>query len=187
MVVVINKIKNIHFKQSKCVLYSKRYTTLNKVKSKLYLKKNSQIKQTLHIQSKKLMNMNYKTIVVGDLQIKNLMQIDKNKKSKISKSFGLSNIAMFIDMLTYKSVVLNQSIEKIDESNTTQLNCLTNKLFDTKIQLKDREVQLSNTIIIDRDLNSAINILNRWQNKQLASVIEPLDLSNVLFKYNLFK
>lgn len=181
-----NKIKNIQSKQSKCVKYSKRYTALNKVKSKLYSKKNSQIKQTLHIQSKKLVNMNYKTIVVGDLQIKKLMQLDRNKKSKISKSFGLSNIAMFVDMLTYKSVVLNQSVEKIDESNTTQLNCLTGKLFDNKIQLKDREVQLSHTIIIDRDLNSAINILNRWQSKQLAFVIEPLDLSNVLTKYNLY-
>lgn len=181
-----NKIKNIQSKQSKCVKNSKRYKTLNNVKSKLYSKKNSQTKQTLHIQSKNLVNMNYKTIVVGDLQIKNLMQLDKNKKSKISKSFGLSNIAMFINMLTYKSVAKNQSIEKIDESNTTQLNCLTGKLFDDKITLNDRKVKLSDNIIIDRDLNSAINILNRWQSKQLASVIEPLDLSNVLIKYNLF-
>jgi len=131
--------------------------------------------------------MNYKTIVVGDLQIKNLMQLDKNKKFKISKSFAISNITMFINFLTYKSVAKNQSIEKIDESNTTQLNCLTGKLFDTKILLKDREVRLSDTIIIDRDLNSAINILSRWQNKQLAPVNEPLDLSNVLFKYNQIK
>lgn len=181
-----NKIKTLKSKQSKCTKYSKRYTALNKVKSKLYSKKNAQIKQTLHIQSKKLVNMNYKTIVVGDLQIKKLMQLDRNKKSKVSKSFGLSNIAMFIDMLTYKSVVLNQSVEKIDESNTTQLNCLTGKLFDNKVTLSDREVQLSDTIIIDRDLNSAINILSRWQNKQLAPLIEPLDLSNVLNKFNLF-
>ena len=182
----INKIKTLKSKQSKCTKYSKRYTTLNKVKSKLYSKKNAQIKQTLHIQSKKLVNMNYKTIVVGDLQIKKLMQLEKNKKSKVSRSFGLSNIAMFVNMLTYKSVVLNQSVEKIDESNTTQLNCLTGKLFDNKVTLSDREVKLSDTIIIDRDLNSAINILNRWQNKQLAPLIEPLDLSNVLNKFNLF-
>lgn len=182
----INKIKNVQSKQFKCVKDSKRYKTLNKVKSKLYSKKNAQIKQTLHIQSKKLVNMNYKTIVVGDLQIKKLMQLDRNKKSKISKSFGLSNIAMFVDMFTYKSVVLNQSVEKIDESNTTQLNCLTGKLFDNKITLSDREVKLSDTIIIDRDVNSCINILSRWQNKQLAPLIEPLDLSNVLNKYNLF-
>ena len=181
-----NKIKTLKSKQSKCTKYSKRYTVLNKVKSKLYSKKNAQINQTLHIQSKKLVNMNYKTIVVGDLQIKKLMQLDRNKKSKVSKSFGLSNIAMFIDMLTYKSVVLNQSVEKIDESNTTQLNCLTGKLFDNKVALSDREVQLSDTIVIDRDLNSAINILSRWQNKQLAPLIEPLDLSNVLNKFNLF-
>jgi hypothetical protein len=75
----------------------------------------------------------------------------------------------------------------INEQWTTQLNCLTKKLFSSKIELKDREVQLSDTIIIDRDLNSAINILNRWFDSHIASMNAPLDLSSVLVKFNLYK
>jgi putative transposase len=181
-----NQVKKINAKKAKCTKDSNRYKSLIKTRKNLFNRKNAQIKQTLHIQSNKLVNMNYKTIVVGDLQIKKLMQIEKNKKSKVSKSFSLSNIAMFIDFLTYKSVVKCQSIEKIDESYTTQLNCLTGKLFESKIELSDRTVAIAKDFIIDRDLNSAANILSRWQSKQLAPVIEPLDLSIVLSKYNLF-
>lgn len=60
----IDKVKS---KLSKKEKGSKNYFKLNQVKKKLYSKKNSQIKQTLHIQSKKLVNMNYNTIIVGDL------------------------------------------------------------------------------------------------------------------------
>jgi hypothetical protein len=42
------------------------------------------------------------------------------------------------------------------------------------------------TIIIDRDLNSAINIMNRWFGNHIASMNEPLDFSGVVKKYNLF-
>jgi hypothetical protein len=41
-------------------------------------------------------------------------------------------------------------------------------------------------LIIYRDLNSAINILNRWFENHFASMNEPLDLSNVVKKFNLF-
>ena len=48
----------------------------------------------------------------------------------------------------------NINLTKINENWTTQLNCLTGTVFKKRIELKDRQVQLSDTIIIDRDLNS---------------------------------
>lgn len=177
----INKVKSKLSKKNKG---SKNYKKLNRLKKKLYRKKNSQIKQTLHIQSKKLMNMNYKTIVLGDLSVKKLMELDNNKYSKISKSFHHSNINMFLTMLKYKSHIFKTDIIKIDERHTTQLNSLTGKLFKNKIELKDRNVQLSDNVIIDRDLNSAINIMKRYYNNHLASMTEPLDHSNVIMNFN---
>jgi hypothetical protein len=35
-------------------------------------------------------------------------------------------------------------------------------------------------------LKSAINILNRWFDNHIASMNEPLDISRVVKKYNLF-
>ena len=131
--------------------------------------------------------MNHHTIVLGDLQVKKLMELEKNKTKKTSRSFGRSNISMFVDFLTYKAETKGINVLKINETNTTQLNCLTNKLFDKKVELSDREVKLREDIVIDRDLNSAINIYNRFYNTHLASLTMPLDLSSVLMKNNLIK
>jgi IS605 OrfB family transposase len=179
----INKVKTKLSKKEKCsILFNK----LNKVKKLLYNKKNSQIKQTLHIQSKKLVNMNYKTIVVGELTIKSLMSTEganKNKKG-IRKSFNESNINMFLQFLSYKSQYKLIDVIKIDEKYTTQLNSLTGKMFKEKVELKDRIVKLSDNVIIDRDLNSAINIMKRYYDNHLASMTEPLDYSNVIMNFN---
>ena len=164
---------------------SNQHKHLSKVRNKLYNKKNSQVKQTLHIQSKKLANMNYQTIVLGDLSVKELMSKTKSYKG-IRKSFSQSAIDTFRQFLTYKCQGKTNVVE-IDERYTTQLNCLTGKKFDKKVELKDRTVQLSDKIIIDRDLNSAINILKRWESYHLAALIPPLDISNVLKKRNLFQ
>ena len=180
----INKVKS---KLSKKQKNSKSFNKLNKVKKKLYNKKNSQIKQTLHIQSKKLLNMNYKTIVVGDLTVKTLMStegVNKNKKG-IRKSFNESNINMFLEFLKYKSQNKQCDLIKIDEKYTTQLNSLTGKLFKEKVELKDRTVKLSDTVEIDRDLNSAINIMKRYYNNHLASMTKPLDYSSVIMNSNI--
>jgi len=197
-IVVLNKSKKINKyfqrqigkiqeKRSKTKKGSKRNLKLKSDLNKLYHRKNEQIKQTLHIQSKKLSNMDYNTIIVGDLSVKKLMEKDGTNKNKkgIRKSFHNSNINMFLQFLSYKCQNKNINLTKIDEKWTTQLNCLTGKLFDKKAELSDREVKLSNEIIIDRDLNSAINIMKRWFENQFAHMNEPLDIPNVLRKYNL--
>lgn len=163
---------------------SKRQQKLIKTRRKLYNKKNAQAKQALHIQSKQVANMNYHTVVLGDLSVKELMSKD-NKKKGVRKSFQQSAIDTFRQFLSYKCQGKSNVVE-IDERHTTQLNCLTGKKFDKKVELKDRTVQLSDSIIIDRDLNSAINILKRWESYHLAALTPPLDLSNVLKEHNLF-
>ena len=183
----INKVKS---KLSKKEKYSRSYEKLNKVKLNLYNRKNSQIKQALHIQSKKLANMNYKVIVIGDLTVKKLMSTDGSnsgyKRKKLRKSFAEANIAMFTDLLIYKVFSNHNEIEKIDERWTTQTNCLTGKLLSNKVELSDREVNLTDKIKIDRDLNGCINIYKRYEENHLALMTEPLAIANVVGKFNLF-
>lgn len=179
------QISNVQSKMDKCVKGSNRHEKLKKLKKKLYKRKDAQIKQTLHIQSKKLVNMNYKTIVVGDLSVKKLMEKGSNKLTKTSRSFSESAIATFMEFLTYKCQNSNTGLETINEKWTTQQNCLTGKLFKNKVELSDRVVQLSDSIVIDRDLNAAINILKRYEQNHLALLTVPLDVSNVVNKYNL--
>lgn len=179
------QISKVQSKMNKCTKGSRRYSKLRKTKKKLYERKNSQIKQTLHIQSKKLVNMNYKTIVVGDLKVKKLMEKGSNKLTKISRSFGESAIATFIEFLTYKCQAKNTEVITIGEQWTTQQNCLTGKLFKDKIKLSDRTVRLNEFIEIDRDLNASINIMKRYEQNHLALLTAPLDVSSVVNRYNL--
>lgn len=181
----LNQIGKIQNKLSTKDKGSKKYKKLRLTINKLYNKKNSQVKHALHAQSKQLLSMNYKTIVIGDLSVKKLMESDKNKLSKVSKSFGMSNISMFVGFLTYKSYVHKTDIVKINEAYTTQTNCLTGKQFYPKIELKDRTVKLNDDIEIDRDLNASINILDRYFNNHLAAMTQPLDKFSVIQKFNL--
>ena len=183
---IINEIKS---KQSKKTKFSIKWNTLQKRKKFFYDKKNNQIIQTLHIQSKHLLDMNYSTIIIGDLRVKQLMELERNKFSKVSRSFGNSNISMFVDFLIYKALNKSTNVVKTDERWTSQLNSLTDKLFKEKKSLSDRVVELSPEIVIDRDLNSAINIYKRWESDHLAAMTPPLSniLLDVFKKNNLFK
>ena len=178
-------ISSVQSKMDKCTKGSNRHRRLKKVKKQLYQRKNAQIKQTLHIQSKRLANMNYKTIVVGDLSVKKLMRKGNNKLTKTSRSFSESAIATFMDYLTYKCQCGRTEVETINEQWTTQQNCLTGKLFKEKVLLSDRTVRLSDSIEIDRDLNAAINILKRYEQNHIALLTAPLDVSSVVNRHNL--
>jgi putative transposase len=173
----ISKVKD---KQSKLSKGSRRWKRIQHSKSKLYRKKNSQIKQALHVQSKKISSMNYKTIVVGDLKVKKLMStegVNSGYKGKgLRKSFAESNLGMFIDILSYKCKEKGTDVIKVDERHTTQLNCLTGKMFKEHIPLEQREVEISPDLWIDRDLNSAINILKRYESQSIALVNAPLNV-----------
>ena len=179
------QISSVQSRMDKCTKGSKRYNRLRKVKKRLYRRRDAQTKQALHIQSKKLANMNYKTIVVGDLTVKKLMGKGSNKVAKTSRSFAETSIATFMEFLTYKCQARNTEVETIGEQWTTQQNCLTGKLFKEKVELSDRTVRLNNSIEIDRDLNAAINILKRYEQNHLALLTAPLDVSSVVNKYNL--
>lgn len=180
----IGKVKS---KLSKKQKNSRSWTKLNKTKKRLYRRRNAQVRDTLHIQSKRLADMNYKTIVVGDLSVKKLMSKEGNNKEKknVRKSFQETAIGRFMEFLTYKCLARHNEVITLSERWTTQTNCLTGKLFKEKVGLSDRKVWLNETVCIDRDLNAAINIMRRYEQCHIALMTTPLDVSNVVARHNL--
>ena len=180
----IGKVKS---KLSKKQRNSRSWSKLNKTKKRLYRRKNAQVRDTLHIQSRRLADMNYKTIVVGDLSVKKLMSKEGNNKEKknVRKSFQETSIGRFMEFLTYKCLARHNEVITLSERWTTQTNCLTGKLFKEKVGLSDREVWLNETVCIDRDLNAAINIMRRYEQCHIALMTTPLDVSNVVARHNL--
>lgn len=84
------EIAKIDQKLSKTTKFSNRNKNLYKKRKQLFSRKTSQVKQALHIQSKQVANMNYQTIVLGDLSVKQLMSSEKNpKKVSVNLSHSL--------------------------------------------------------------------------------------------------
>lgn len=179
------QIAKVQSKLSVCKKGSHRDRRLRKVRRKLYNRKNAQVRQALHAQSKKLAGMNYRTIVVGDLSVKQLMSTKKNRKKNVRRSFDETCVSTFVDFLTYKCRRRQTEVETVSERWTTQTNCLTGKLFKEKVGLGDRVVRLNESIAIDRDLNAAVNIMRRYEQNHLALLTAPLDVSDVVRRYNL--
>ena len=180
----ISKVKS---KLSKKQRNSRSWSKLNKTKKRLYRRRNAQVRDTLHIQSKRLADMNYKVIVVGDLSIKKLMSKEGTNKEKknVRKSFQQTSIGRFMEFLTYKCLARHNEVMTLSERWTTQTNCLTGKIFKEKVGLSDRKVWLNETVCIDRDLNAAINIMRRYEQCHIALMTTPLDVSNVVARHNL--
>lgn len=180
----ISKVKS---KLSKKQKNSRSWSKLNKTKKLLYRRRNAQVRDTLHAQSRRIAGMNYKMVVVGDLSVKKLMSKDgsNSKRKNVRKNFQETCISRFMEYLTYKCLARHNEVMKLSERWTTQTNCLTGKLFKEKVELDDRRVWLTDTICIDRDLNAAINILKRYEQCHLALMATPLDVSNVVARHNL--
>ena len=105
-----------------------------------------------------------KLIVIEDLAIKNIMQSSYNAKNMADASWG-----RFVQFLCYKAENAGCKVEKINPKNTTKQcsNCGNIQ----KMPLWIRTYKCSSCgFEIDRDLNSAINIKNKFIGLERANV-----------------
>lgn len=129
----------------------------------------NQTKDWQHKQSKKLLqNTKANTIIVGDLAVKQMATGKKRRnKSKFQKSInrGVHNtghLGRFVELLTYKAKLMGKRIITIDERGTSK-TCAFCGHKKSVISLFQRVYQCEKCeIVIDRDQNSAINIMNRF-------------------------
>ena len=126
----------------------------------------NQIKDFQHKLSRKLVeNTKANTIIIGDLNVKNIANSNKKDKKKdrslhraVQNNGYLSRFARF---LTYKAKLVGKRVIEISEENTTKTCCLCAKKHDMKIW--DRVIRCDfcgNEL--DRDKNSAVNIMVRF-------------------------
>lgn len=121
--------------------------------SKIYEKIENQREDFLHKLSRLYVNK-YDLIAIENLQIQNMIQ---NKY--LSKSISDSSWAKFIQMLEYKAERAGVQVIKVDPRRTSQ-ECSNCKQF-VKKKLEDRDHICGCGLNINRDYNSAINILKK--------------------------
>jgi putative transposase len=150
---------------------SKRFLRIARAVTKMSRKKANQVKDFQHKLSKTMVaNTRANTMIVGDLSVQQMAQpkIKDGKKEKKTKqkkgqnrsTQGLGNLGRFVQFLTYKAELLGKRVIRIDEKNTTKKCCYCGKKHDMPSWKRVMLCDCGNNI--DRDRNSAINIMLRY-------------------------
>ena len=102
------------------------------------------------------------TIIVGDLNIKDMSQ--KSKSKGMSRSLqNTGSISRLVGFLTYKTKLLGKRTIEINEKDTSKTCCLCGAKKDMPVEQRQYICDCGNNI--DRDKNSAINIMLRYLSK----------------------
>ena len=161
------KIEQVQSKQDHCKKYSKKWNWYHLKLCKMKRKCAFQLRDFQHWLSHQIItNTKANTIIVGKLNVKKMAQKKKGtgnaKKNKIQKTLNHSVqntgfMSRFTQFLTYKAKKVGKRVIKIDESKTTQVCCNCGK--GKKRALYERTIICDCGNHIDRDFNSAINIM----------------------------
>jgi putative transposase len=131
-------------------------------------KKANQIKDFQHKLSRKMVdNTTANTIIVGDLSVQQMAQpkIKNGKKQRKKRGLnrstqGLGNLSRFPQLLTYKAELVGKKVIRVDERDTSKTCCCCGKKHDMPEWKRVMDCDCGN--VIDRDRNSAINIMVRY-------------------------
>lgn len=150
---------------------SKRYLRIAKAVSRMSRKLSNQNKDFQHKLSKTMVeNTRANTIIVGDLDVQQMAQpkVKNGKKEKKTKqkkgqnrsTQSIGNLGRFVGFLTYKAELIGKRVIKIDERNTSKSCCSCGKTHNMPTWKRTMECDCGH--VLDRDRNSAINIMLRY-------------------------
>lgn len=143
--------------------YSNRYNKLKLTLKKKQNKITNKRKDYLHKASKHIINYcinnNIDNIIIGDIQTHNLVKKYNKGLNKSTQNEGL--LSRFKNFITYKATSRNINVVLVNEAYTSQTNCLTG-IKSINSDLSIRKVNLGHDFIVDRDLNSAVNIAKKY-------------------------
>lgn len=152
-------LQNIDEKNKIKTKKGKAYKKWNKIYKRLKGKQSNKQKDFHHKLSRfivdKCKGNDIGALIVGDLKVKEVINKENHKINGLSKS--TSNIGRFKTFLQYKAKNEGMDFYQPSEMNTTKRNCLTD-IIEFNSSVSNREFNLTESVKIDRDLNSAINI-----------------------------
>lgn len=159
------RIDSIKSRRDHCKKGSERWDRLHKTYRKMEAKKSHQIKDFQHKLSKKMIeNTKANTMIVGDLNVKSMARskkvTGKKKRSMNRSTQNQGYLSGFIGFLTYKAELRGKKVIRIDESYTSKDCCVCRTRHDMPLEKRTMKCDCGN--IIDRDRNSAINIMKRF-------------------------
>ncbi|MFX1285549.1 MAG: RNA-guided endonuclease InsQ/TnpB family protein [Promethearchaeota archaeon] len=162
------KIRSLQQRRDHCKQGSHRHRLFTQRLATIQRKCRNQTMDWQHKQSLNLLrNTKARTIIVGNLSPKQMTRKKNGKRKKYQKSVnrGVHNtghLGRFIELLTYKAKKLGKRVTVIDERDTTK-TCSVCGYIKERMSLSERIYHCEVCeIVLDRDHNSAINIMKRF-------------------------
>lgn len=158
------QLDKIRSKRDKCQKKSRRYIRLSKVYKRVSEKKRNKQKDSLHKASHLIARrMVERTVVVGDLSQRHMVMKEHTERNKrlnraVFNDWGLYT---FTQMLKYKCVLSGKELVSLDERNTSK-QCSGCGSLQAMPLWKRTYCCVECGLVMDRDENSAINILTRF-------------------------
>jgi putative transposase len=155
------KVNAIQSRRDHCKNGSNKWKHLHKAMNKRKKKCSNQIKDSQYKLSIKMVdNTRANTLIVGDLNVK---KMPKSKRATSGLNRSTQNngyLSRFVRFLTYKAQLVGKKVIEIDERNTSKRCYVCGKEHDMPLWKRTMECDCGN--VIDRDRNSAINIMIRF-------------------------
>jgi putative transposase len=158
------QLDKIRSKRDRCKKKSRRYIHLSKVYKRVSEKKQNKRKDSLHKASHVIAHtLVERTVIVGDLSQRQMVtkeHVDRNKhlNRAVYNEWGLY---IFVQMLTYKCQLYGKALILENERNTSKMCSGCGNLQSMPLWKRTyRCVECG--LVMDRDENSAVNILMRF-------------------------
>ena len=159
-----HQLDKIRSKRDKCQKKSRRYIHLSKVYKRVAQKKRNKQRDSLHKASHLIAHkLVERTVVVGDLSQRQMVMKEHQERNKhlnraVFNDWGLYT---FTQMLTYKCQLYGKELFFLDERYTSKTCSGCDNL--QAMPLWKRTYCCTNCgLVMDRDDNSAVNILTRF-------------------------
>jgi len=158
------QLDKIRSKRDRCKKKSRRYKHLSKVYKRVSEKKRNKQHDSLHKASHLIGHkLVERTVVVGDLSQRQMVISQHHEKNRqrnraVYNDWGLYT---FIQMLTYKCQLYGKEFIILDERNTSKMCSGCKHLQDMPLWKRTYKCPQCR-LVMDRDDNSAVNILTRY-------------------------
>src|SRR5260370_10511702 len=155
------QLDKLRSKRSRCNKKSRRYKRLSKAYQRVSEKKRNKQRDSLHKASKLISRkMVERTVVVGDLSQRQMVTREHHKKNRYRNRAAYNGWGLFtfIEMLTYKCQLYGKDLVILNEHNTSKMCSGGKHLQDMPLWRRTYNCPKCG-LVMDRDENSAINIL----------------------------
>jgi len=133
------------------------YNKKNKASQRRYLYIKNMITD-MHWKMINYLTNNYKTILIGNLSTKNIVEKELSPMTK--RLANIYSLYQFKQKLKYKCKYLNISYKEVDEAYTSK-SCSKCASINDKLNGSEIFTCKKCNLVIDRDINGSINILQR--------------------------